>query len=348
MILFQKLKILSKLGEILRAIGTKNEWPGFEIGINKDEYEALVELTERVKVYNGWFTPDAVRNAFKGIGSWLTEDELKNWVDHYPVNQNEPKTVALIMAGNIPLVGFHDFLAVFLSGHKAQVKLSSDDQHLFPALINILRLFDPEIDEYVTVTQTKLVNFDAVIATGSDNSATYFHSYFGKYPHIIRKNRTSVAVLTGDETKEELTELGKDIFTYFGLGCRNVSHLLIPTDFELNRLFEAVFPYNDIVNHNKYANNYDYNKAVHLMNLEKLLDNGFVLLKEDEGLTSPLGMIYYTRYSNQKGVEDFIVKHQNRIQAIVGKNYIEFGAAQSPKLTDYADGVDTLKFLTEL
>ncbi|NOQ71432.1 MAG: acyl-CoA reductase [Crocinitomix sp.] len=346
--LLQKIKILSKLGEIMRAIGTKQKWPGFSTGINEAEYNDLVELTKRVKVYNGWFIEDEVRNAFTGIGGWLNENDLTNWVDGYAINEDKPKAIALIMAGNIPLVGFHDFLAVFLSGNKAVIKLSSDDKHLFPALIHVLSLFDPKITEWVEIKENKLEGFDGVIATGSDNSANYFHSYFGKYPNVIRKNRTSIAVLNGQETKEELIQLGHDIFTYFGLGCRNVSQVWIPKDFEVNRLYDAFFQFNDIVNHNKYANNYDYNKAVYLMNLQEMLDNGFLLLKEDQQLNSPLGMLHYARYSDLNEVKEFITENEEKIQVVVGHGYIPFGKAQNPALNDFADGVDTLSFLTSL
>lgn len=348
MILLQKIKILSNLGEILHLLGTNQPWPGFKVGINEQEYNDLADLVERVHIYNGWFTPDSVKTAFNGIASWLTEEELTKWVNRYEIKKDAPKTVALIMAGNIPLVGFHDFIAVFLSGNKSLIKLSSDDQQLFPALLKTLSLFDPEIYDWVEVKDFKLTGFDAVIATGSDNSANYFHAYFGKYPHIIRQNRTSIAVLDGTETKEELFELGKDIFTFYGLGCRNVSQIWIPENFDINKVFEGLFSYNQIVNHNKYANNYDYNKAVYLMNLENLLDNGFLLLKEDEKLTSPLGMLHYQRYSSIAQVESFIADNEKKIQVVIGHNYIPFGAAQCPQIEDYADGVNTMNFLTNL
>ena len=346
--LLQKIKILSKLGEILGAVGKNESWPGYQIGVNESEYESLVELTNRVHIYNGWFTPEAVKTAFLGISTWLNEEDLQKWISSYPIREYQPKTVALIMAGNIPLVGFHDFIAVFLSGNKSLVKLSSDDKHLFPTIAQLLAKFDPEFDEWLEIKDFKLNGFDAVIATGSDNSANYFLSYFGKYPHIIRQNRTSIAVLDGSESKEELEALGEDIFTFFGLGCRNVSQVWLPEGFELNRLFDALYKFNGVVNHNKYANNYDYNKAIFLLNLEQLLDNGFILLKEDEKLTSPLGMLHYKYYSNKMDVENFIATNQSKIQVIIGHGYLPFGSAQQPGLSDFADGIDTLSFLTSL
>ncbi len=348
MILSQKIKILSKLGEIMRSIGDDKEWPGFEIGINEEEYNELVGLVNQVHIYNGWFTPKAVKESFSGVGDWLEESKLKAWVESYTLQDGKAKNIALIMAGNIPLVGFHDFLAVFLSGNKTIAKLSSDDKHLFPALIKTIALFDSDILDWIEVKEDRLSDFDAVIATGSDNSANYFQSYFGKYPHIIRKNRTSIAVLNGDETKDELIELGKDVFTYFGLGCRNVSQIWLPQDFDLDRLFDAFFQYNGVMNHNKYANNYDYNKAVYLMNLESLLDNGFLLLKEDPKLNSPLGMLHFKRYITKDEVKSFIKSNHEKIQVVVGKDFIPFGYAQKPNLVDYADGVDTMKFLVTL
>lgn len=348
MILNEKIKLLSKLGGILDSLAEGKPWPGFQIGLSKSEYEEFDALMSKVQHHNGWFTKEAVQTAFKGIAAWLTEENLTHWVNQYSFKVTSPKRVAIIMAGNIPLVGFHDFLSVFLSGHKAIIKLSSSDQHLMRAILHYLKVMDARMEEYVEIKEQFLGEFDAVIATGSDNSATYFESYFGKHPHIIRRNRTSVAVIDGSETKEELTELGKDIFTYFGLGCRNVSQLWIPTDFDLNRFFEAIYTFNPIINHNKYANNYDYNKAVYLMNKANLLDNGFLLLKEDFALNSPPGMLHYVRYQDSIDAEHFLQENKDKIQVIVGKNYIPFGMSQNPGLTDYADGVDTMKFLEAL
>lgn len=348
MTLTEKNNILFQLGSILNRIGDGDKWPGYEIGINEEEYNELNTLVQNVHIYNGWFKEDQVRKAFKGIGSWLNEENLNNWLSNYDLKESTDKKVAIIMAGNIPLVGFHDFISVFLSGNKSLVKLSSEDQHLFPAVLKTLSLFDERIWEWVEIADKPMEGFDAVIATGSDNSARYFESYFGKYPNIIRKNRTSIAVLTGDESEADLKELGRDIFEFFGLGCRNVSQLWIPESFELNRFFEAIYDFNPIINHNKYANNYDYNKAVFLLNEEKLLDNGFVLLKEDESLHSPLAVVHYQRYKDGSEVNHFIENNRDKLQVIVGKDYTPFGTAQRPAVDDYADGVDTLAFLTSI
>lgn len=347
MTLTEKNNILLQLGKILNALGDNLPWSGYELGINEEEYKELDELCKTVHIYNGWFKEEQVRSAFKGIASWLNEEELNGWIHNYNLPVPSRK-VGIIMAGNLPLVGFHDFLCVFLAGHKAVVKLSSDDQHLFPAILKIMTLFNEDVPQEVEIVQQKMEDFEAVIATGSNNSATYFESYFGKYPHIIRKNRTSIAILKGDETKEELKQLGHDIFDFFGLGCRNVSQIWIPESFNLDSFFEAIYDFHDIIYHNKYANNYDYNKAVYLMNQEQLLDNGFLLLKEERALNSPLGVLHYVRYKNETEVEQFIEQHSEQIQVVVGKNYVPFGSAQKPKVDDYPDRVDTLEFLTKL
>ncbi|UKN02527.1 acyl-CoA reductase [Paracrocinitomix mangrovi] len=346
--LAEKKNILNRLGVIMNHLGDSESWPGYSIGINQEEYDQLNELIQRVHIYNGWFKEEQVRSSFKAIAGWLNEESLNNWLAEYNVQDDSGKKVAIIMAGNIPLVGFHDFISVFLAGHKASIKLSSEDQHLLPALIKTMMLFDENMKDWVEIANSPLQGFDAVIATGSDNSSRYFESYFGKYPNIIRKNRSSIAFIDGTETKEELKLLGEDIFHYYGLGCRNVSQLWIPENFELDRFFEAIYDFNEIIHHNKYANNYDYNKAVMLLNKENLLDNGFILLKEDDSLHSPLAVLHYVRYKKPEDFERFVDQQKDQIQLIVGKNYIPFGHAQVPSLTDYADGVDTMQFLVSL
>jgi len=344
----ERIELLSKLKPILDHIVSQKKWNGYDLGINEDEYQKLLDTVVRAKVMNPWFVQQSVFESFKGVSSWLTENQLTTWVENYNMNPKSPKKVAIIMAGNIPMVGFHDMISVFLSGHKAICKLSSADKILLPVLIETLALFNPEIKNWIEFSDAQLPQFDAVIATGSNNSAVYFQSYFGKYPHIIRKNRTSVAVITGKETQEELSEIGKDIFTYFGLGCRNVSKIFVPNDYILDRFFEAIVGYGEVINHNKYANNYDYNKAVYLMNVQSILDNNFVLLKEDESLHSPLGVLFYGRYSNRLELDSYLKLNKENIQAVIGQDYIPFGNAQCPSLNDYADGVDTMKFLENL
>ena len=256
------------------------------------------------------------------------------------------------MAGNIPLVGFHDLLCVWVSGHKAVVKLSSEDKLLLPFIVEQLRDLIPEWAEAVTFSDEKVTDFDAVIATGSNNTARYFEYYFGKKPHIIRKNRNSVAVLTGKETQEELTALGKDIFQYYGLGCRSISKLFVPENYSFDAFFQAIYAYRDIINEQKYANNYDYNKAVYLMSLYKLLENGFLILKEDKSYASPIATLFYEYYTDTEALKKQLITDTEQIQCIVAKGLlpdeIAFGNTQIPQLWEYADNVDTLKFLSNL
>ena len=260
----------------------------------------------------------------------------------------KPKTIAVIMAGNIPLVGFHDFLSVLISGNKLLAKLSSDDKYLLPALAKFLLVFEPALENRIQFSEGKISGFDAVIATGSDSSSAYFEQYFSSYPHIFRSNRTSLAVLNGDESLKEIKLLVNDIFDYYGRGCRNVSHLLLPRKFDLNRIFEGIVVMGEVIHNKKYGNNYDYNKAVHLLNQVDLLDNNFVLLKESTELFSPLGMLNYHFYDSVSEVTEYIDNNKDNLQCIVGQEYIPFGLTQKPSLNDYADGVDTLRWLNEL
>ena len=326
------------------SIGNEEKWTGFTSGVTEEEYEALLLLVKKQFHLNGWFTNENVNSALKALGNQLTEDQLSTWLERYSFTAH-PKNVSIIMAGNIPLVGFHDFLCVLMSGNTAICKLSSDDKTLLPALGSILIQFLPELKDRIVFTTGRIAQMDAVIATGSNNTLLYFEQYFGKYPHIFRKNRTSLAVISGNETKEDFDALGHDIFNYFGLGCRNVSHLLFPKEFNLNRFFEGIINHSEVANHNKYANNYDYNKAIYLMNNIPMLDNNFVLLMESKELFSPLSIVHYQYYSNQEELEAYLELQKENLQAIVGTNYIPFGQAQCPGLNDYADGIDTMTFL---
>lgn len=309
----------------------------------QDEFNAKLELAQ---IHNPWFTQDNLKFCLEQWGKILTEENLKNWVNNYSETQN-PKNVGIIMAGNIPLVGFHDLISVLLSGHNAIVKTSSKDDVLMTFVINYLLEFETLKNAIQKVE--KLQNHDAVIATGSNNTARYFEYYFKEIPHIIRKNRTSVAVLNGNETAEELEKLAEDIFRYFGLGCRNVTKLYLPKGFNTDLLFEAFYDWNDIVNHTKYSNNYDYNRAIYLMGSETFLDNNFVVLKEFQDLFSPIGVINYEFYENLDKVKNELIQNEEKIQCAVGNYFeVQFGDTQKPSLTDYADGVDVMKFLENL
>lgn len=331
----------------MKELGKGNDFLGTSIGITETEYLDLQRVINRQVQFNGWFTKESVQQSLSAIGGWLEKDQLNEWLKNYSWNEH-PKRVGIIMAGNIPLVGFHDFLCAVTSGNIAVCKMSSDDKTLLPELVSVLYHFLPELEERIVLSTGKIGEIDAVIATGSNNSLLYFEQYFGKYPHIFRKNRTSVAILDGNESEEELTRLGEDIFSYFGLGCRNVSHLLVPEGYDFPPFFKGIFPHGEIINHFKYGNNYDYNKTIHLMNQIPLLDNNFVLLRESEDLHSPLAMIHYHFYKNEEDIKNYLEQHEASIQVIAGKGNTPFGSAQCPALTDYADGVDTMKWLETL
>jgi len=303
---------------------------------------------------NAWFTKDTIQLAIKALGEALHEDKIKQWLCNYnPSSTNSPKTIGIVMAGNIPLVGFHDLLCTLVSGNNVLAKLSSKDQLLYDIIKDILVKIDPVFESRISFAEGPLKNIDAIIATGSDNSARYFEYYFNKYPHIIRKNRNSMSILSGDETLEELENLGDDIFTYFGLGCRNVSFLMVPENYKFDGFFSAIEKFNFVGHHNKYANNYEYQKAIMMMNQVTMYDNGFVLLKEDSSLSSPIGVIHYMFYKSKTEVNNFIEVNKHKIQCIVSKtnwafNTYGLGMAQQPELWDYADNIDTLSFLLNL
>lgn len=352
----KRIQALAALGKFLKQFSPQGA-KQTDDQRNAKFYDDLNELIGSVHFHNGWFTEENVRNALGEIAVGLEPAELKKWVSIYKKDLSEinsPKRVAVIMAGNIPLVGFHDMLCVLVSGNIFVGKLSSDDNLLLPFIAKVLIAIEPELAGYIEFTSGQLKNMQAVIATGSDNTSRYFDYYFGKYPHIIRKNRNSVAVLTGEETIHDLRLLGKDVFQYFGLGCRNVSKLFVPKGYTFDTFYESIFEYKEIVNNNKYGNNYDYNRTVYLMsNHPSLLDNNFLLLKEDEQYASPIGVLFFEYYDMIEEVAKRLDADKEKIQCIVSnstalKNAIPFGEAQCPKLTDYADGVDTMKFLVEL
>lgn len=321
--------------------------------INKLFYNEFEELIERQKAYNGWFTKENVITALTEIGNSLSEKNLTDWVSNYQIKDNPNKNIGVIMAGNIPLVGFHDMLCVLISGNKLQAKLASNDNTLIKKIGELLIFIEPTFKDKISFVD-KLENFDAVVATGSNNTARYFYQYFANYPHIIRKSRNSVAIIHENDTLEDIKPLGKDVFQYFGLGCRSVSKLYLPKGYRIDTIFEAFYDdYQEVTNNNKYANNYDYNKAVYLLGNNQLLDNGFILLKEDASLASPVGVLHYEYYDSLAQLQERLVDEKNELQCIVSSKNIPiktltFGQAQSPTLTDYADGVDTLKFLLEL
>ena len=314
-----------------------------------DNFVSLIELSQS---HNGWFTPEQVYFSIQAWAKALTDENLTQWLSNYDFSKIETKKIGLILAGNIPLVGFHDFLSVLISGHDVLVKTSSNDQHLLKFLAKYLIAIEPKLNSKITFVEGKLEGFDAVIATGSNNTARYFEYYFKDKPSIIRKNRNSVAVLNGNESFEDLVNLGEDIFRYFGLGCRNVSKLFVPKGYNFDNFFKAMYEYRDVIQYEKYANNYDYNKAVFLMSNFQLLDNEFMTIKEDTSYSSPISSVFYEFYETLEEIHTRLNQDSEQIQCIVSNslipNSIVFGQTQQPRLWDYADNVDTLDFLSKI
>lgn len=314
--------------------------------------EEKTYMYQRAKGENSWFTDENIALALEGVQRYLDEEKLREWTKHLPSQPKQLRKVGVVMAGNIPLVGFHDFLTVLISGHQLLAKLSSQDSFLIRHIAGILTDIEPWFKEQIYFPE-RLNDADAMIATGSDNTARYFEYYFAKMPHIIRHNRTSVAVLDGKETEKNLQALGDDIFQYFGLGCRNVAKIYIPEQFDFTRLLDAWQPYHTLTYHHKYNNNYDYNKSILLVNNEPHFDTGFALLRESDQLVSPISVVYYEKYKDVTGMKKQMEQYKDKIQCIVSRegwmeNSLALGHAQQPELRDYADGIDTLAFLKEL
>ena len=341
-----------ELGNFLRQFSLEKNTKETSVPQNDLFYDDFISLVELSQSHNGWFTPEQVYFSIQSWGKALSETNLNQWLSTYDFSKIAPKKIGLVLAGNIPLVGFHDFLSVLISGHDVLVKTSSSDQHLLKFLAKYLIAIQPELNSKITFVDGKLEGFDAVIATGSNNTARYFEYYFKDKPSIIRKNRNSIAVLNGTETHEELVGLGEDIFRYFGLGCRNVSKLFVPKDYNFEAFFKAMFEYREVIQYEKYANNYDYNKAVFLMSNFQLLDNEFLTIKEDTSYSSPISSVFYEFYENLEEIKSRLSNDADQIQCIVSKDLIEnsiiFGQTQQPKLCDYADNLDTLAFLSKI
>ena len=334
-----------------------NEWI-IELGkkIEALDEDQLNDWSRKIYANNPWFTKQNVKYALDGWVHMLKPEAVKEWLGQYVIVQPKTiKTVGIVMAGNIPFSGFHDMLCVLASGHKVKAKRSSQDVLLPQFILSLISEINQEIASRVEWVE-RIENIDAVIATGSGNTSRYFKHYFSKWPHIIRSNRTSVAVLTGEETDEELRLLGKDIFTYFGLGCRNVSKVYLPEGKPVDpilRVIEECEEFQELKIHNKYSNNYDYNRSVYYLNQILFYDNNIVLLKEDNQLASPIGVIFYEFYKNINQLQLQLETDRDKIQCIVSKENlvdgaVAFGQAQSPSIADYADGVDTMEFLLGL
>ena len=302
---------------------------------------------QQASIHNTWFTLEFIDLAVNNIvEAFLSEEKLVQWTAQYPLEKIvSPKNIGIVMAGNIPLVGFHDFLSVFVSGHKQTIKLASKDEILMKHIIQLLYSWEPLTQSFVSIAPI-LKGCDAYIATGSNNSSRYFEYYFGKYPHIIRRNRTSVAIITGNETQEELENLSDDIHVYFGMGCRNVTKLYVPEDYDFVPLIGSFNKYSHFGDHHKYKNNFDYNLSIQIMNNRFYMTNNSTLLIKNESIFSPVSQVNYEFYTDKQALLADLNQHPD-IQCMVGHK-IPFGAAQQPRVEDYADGVDTLDFLVHL
>lgn len=351
----QRIKAFELLGHTLTHLLQNNLKPA-------KPTPAIAALTDQIREsahYNPWFTPDNVESALKGIANMLHANSLSLWAGNYNnrIKANPaPKTIGVVLAGNLPVVGFHDMLCVLMAGHRFLGKLSGQDQHLPVKLADLLCEIEPEFIPYIEFTRNPLSGFDAIIATGSNNTSRYFEYYFGKYPHIIRKNRNSIAVLSGQETQHELSGLCHDIFAYFGMGCRSVSALLVPDGWDPLPLLHAMQSWQHLRDHHKYYNNYEYQKAIMLVNNEPHFDTGFLLVRKQHSLISPLAVLNYFSYKHPEEIPGFLFSEKDNIQCVAtvmplvvkGVQLVKPGQTQNPALTDYADGVDTLSFLLDL
>lgn len=343
----QRINTFHKLGELFRDISEHKKNSIYKEWIKKYNKNIISAYQ-----YNNWFTEENILLSLNNWSKELTSKNLSSWINKYQIKDCSNKTVAIIMAGNLPLVGFHDFICANLLNFNCLIKLSSDDKILFPLIVDFMDFILPGYKNKINFTEQPLKNFNGVIATGSNSSFKYFEYYFNNYPKLLRKNRHSIAVLDGNETKNDLSGLGDDIFNYFGMGCRSVSKIFVPSNYNFDLLFRAVYKFKDVINHNRYANNYDYNKTVYLMSEQKFIENGFFMLKEDKKLGSPIACLFYEKYNSNAELEKYIKSKKNSLQCVVTNlnipNTISFGESQKPKIDDYADNVDTLDFLLKI
>ena len=345
----QRINAFSKLGEFLSQFSSENFQKNDNVAFNDIFYDGFEHQIELAEIHNAWFTKE---NIIYSINTWsklLNIETLNEWLKKYSFNNTNKQNVAIIMAGNIPLVGFHDFISVLISGHNVLVKQSSNDMQLLPYLAKYLEHVEPEFKGKIEFTEGRLEQFDAVIATGSNNTARYFEYYFKDKPSIIRKNRNSVGILSGNETEQQLKLLSEDIFRYYGLGCRNVSKLFVPKGYNFDAFFESIYHWHPIINKAKYANNYDYNKAVYLMSEFDMLENGFFIIKEDQNYASPIATMFYEYYDSKEQLKIKLESDKESIQCVVSDNImaseIAFGETQKPELWNYADEIDIIEFL---
>tara|TARA_B100001287_G_scaffold226189_1_gene195889 strand:+ start:16529 stop:17590 length:1062 start_codon:yes stop_codon:yes gene_type:complete len=339
--------LIIQLGKVLKSVLENEFWTGYSCGIGENDFYNFKNKIIEAEKSNPWFTKKMVTMCLNNWVLNFNEESLNSWLDKYNyLKFSPPKTVLVICAGNLPLVGWHDILCCIILKYNVKVKLSSGDKVLIPAILDLMSLLYPDINKQVEILETKPTDYDCVIATGSDNTNRYFDYYFGHVPNLLRKNRTSIAVIGEKISKDDLQLLACDVFNYFGLGCRSVTKLYIPKNFNIDQLFNAFFQFKDLVNHNKYMNNYDYNRSIFLLQSQEFLENGFVILKEDKRLFSPLSVLNYEFYDDISSLNISLESLKSKIQCRVGLGGIPFGTAQQPKLWDYADGVDTIDFLS--
>jgi hypothetical protein len=347
MTLADRIRSFENLGEKLRR---------YQENSTEADLASLVAASRKAFIHNPWFTPDFISLSLNNLGKLLTVENLNRWISEYRTKlerKEAPKKIGVVMAGNIPAVGFHDFLCVLISGNTLVAKLSSSDEHLLPAMANILAEQIPEWNDSISFTNGKLGEFDAIIATGSTNTSRYFEFYFGKYPHIIRKSRNSVAVLNGTETDNDLQNLADDIMLYFGMGCRSISKIYVPSGYDFSRLYKALDKYDSYIHHHKYCNNYEYSKSIFMVGQIPFADTGYLLLKEDKAISSRIAVLHYEFYDSLPYVVESILQAGDSVQCIISNkvlpiNFLHPGEGQTPALWDYADQTDTLEFLLSL
>ena len=353
MSLTQDIAAFSVLGEFLNQFSLQGEKNNNLTRLNEEFYDVFLGIINRHIHHNGWFSKSSIQESIGNIAPFLTEEALLTWMKNYTLSETATgKKVLVIMPSNLPLVEFHDFISVLLTGHHFVGKCSQQNKHILPAIAQILKTIEPSFKDRISFIDAPSKDFNAVIATGSNNSARYFEYYFSKLPNIIRKNRTSIAVLNGEETKDDLKALANDITSYYGRGCRSVTKLYLPEGYDLDLIFEALYDKNEIVDNNKYGNNYDYHRALFLMGQHKFLDNGFAILKEDKSIHTPVSVIHYEFYNHIDRVKEDLSELKPEIQCIVSNDTqfsdIKFGQSQKPGWMDYADNIDTVDFLNNL
>lgn len=348
----QRINAFSELGRFLSQFTSKAFNKDHSVLHNDLFFDGFKHQIKLAQEHNGWFNLDNLVYSFNSWTKALEKSNLDEFCSTYNFNTVKPQNVAIIMAGNIPLVGFHDFFCVLLSGHNVLVKQSTNDKQLLPFLAKYLEYIEKGFKGKIVFTEQKLEKFDAVIATGSNNTARYFDYYFKGKPSIIRKNRNSVAILDGNETEADMKNLSEDIFRYFGLGCRNISKIFIPKDYNFDAFFNGIYHWNNIINYHKYTNNYDYNKAVYLMSEFDMLENGFFMIKEDTSYSSPIATLFYEYYDDLESLKSKLTNDKELVQCVVTNqeldNKVSFGQTQQPKLSDFADGIDTIEFLLKI